>query len=209
MASTPFHHVMLALTLASLAAGAFFGDTGTPLFYSPGSAVCGKGSWSAIIVGDAAKVYDGRVGVTLIKAALRRNGFSSMAKAIDDSGLNETLAKLLPKNQVTILAPNDVAFRPSVVGVPLKVKSRLLQTLAYHVFAGRLTYAQLLALKPFTLFKTADYGLTIQKLNYKKSVIFGKPGASNGGAIMKANLYEDPQVIVHGLSKVIFPPYFT
>ncbi|CAI5457860.1 unnamed protein product [Closterium sp. Yama58-4] len=142
-------------------------------------------------------------------AKLKTKGYSTALAAWQTSGLNNTLKQWLPTSQMTILVPRNSAFSKltgSYQYSKLKKNPKaLLQVMAFHVWKQRFSSSTLEAIKVGTQFGTLDYKYVMRKSGTKPAR-FTKLGASGGAKIIAADLYVDPQVIVHGVDTVIIPP---
>ncbi|GJP35765.1 hypothetical protein CLOM_g20292 [Closterium sp. NIES-68] len=156
----------------------------------------------------AAAQYSGRLAYLRIAEVLKSKGYSIALDGLGISGLNDTLIKLLPTRNVTILVPTNGAWY-KLTAAPWKglkkTPDKLRQILAYHTLRTRMRYVEIKDLKAGTAVPTLDYEFTMARLKDTRAIM-GAKGARAGASIVDPNVYTDPRVIVHGVNMVILPP---
>jgi uncharacterized surface protein with fasciclin (FAS1) repeats len=129
----------------------------------------------------------------LVDTAVSAGQFNTLAKALTEAGLVETLKGAGP---FTVFAPTDEAFAKLPAGTLealLKDKAKLTAVLTYHVVPGKVTAADVVKL---TEAKTVQ-GQSI-KINAADGVMV------NDARVVKADIMASNGVI-HVIDKVILP----
>jgi len=131
----------------------------------------------------------------LVETAVAAGQFTTLAKALGEAGLVETLKGTGP---FTVFAPTDAAFAKLPAGALeglLADKAKLRAVLLYHVVPGRLVAADVLKAKSLTTvagpaakISTKDGAAMIDKATIVKTDV----AASNG--------------VIHVIDSVILPP---
>ncbi|CAI5471503.1 unnamed protein product [Closterium sp. Yama58-4] len=105
--------------------------------------------------------YSGRLAYLRIADALKSKGYSIALDGLGISGLNDTLIKLLPTRNVTILVPTNGAFY-KLTAAPWKglkkTPDKLRQILAYHTLRTRMRFLEIKELSVGTTVRTGRAG---------------------------------------------------
>jgi uncharacterized surface protein with fasciclin (FAS1) repeats len=129
-----------------------------------------------------------------IFAIAQSAGFNTLAKAVKEAGLQQTLTTGGP---FTVFAPTDEAFAALPAGVLeslLADKDALKNVLLYHVVAGEVTAAQVVSLTSATMANgdavtiDARSGVKVNQANVVKTDIMAKNG------------------VIHVIDAVLIPP---
>ncbi|CAI6001735.1 unnamed protein product [Closterium sp. NIES-64] len=152
--------------------------------------------------------YSGRLAYLRIVDALKAKGYSIALDGLGISGLNDTLIKLLPTRNVTILVPTNGAFY-KLTAAPWKglkkTPDKLRQILAYHTLRTRMRFLEIKELSVGTTVPTLDFEFTMARIKDTRPIM-GAKGSKIGALIIDANVYSDPRVIIHGVNMVVMPP---
>ncbi len=134
----------------------------------------------------------------IIEKARAAGNFKTFLMAVDAAGLTEMLEE---KGPFTVFAPTDEAFAKipkAQLDALMEDKPRLKAVLLSHVVAGRVSEAQVRALKPGAEVRTAaDTELTVEKKGEKLSI---------GGATVVQPGVQASNGIIHSVDKVILIP---
>eukprot|EP00475_Leptophrys_vorax_P037692 TRINITY_DN652_c0_g1_i1.p1 TRINITY_DN652_c0_g1~~TRINITY_DN652_c0_g1_i1.p1 ORF type:complete len:176 (-),score=35.98 TRINITY_DN652_c0_g1_i1:252-779(-) len=151
--------------------------------------------------------YNAVAGYNAMAAALKKAKLNAYLNQLVNSNFSGTLKSILPKYQVTLLAPTDAAFKAFPSFATYKAKRIMMfQLIAYNMLGNIWTYKNFQKATVGTLFSTGNDKDTMQKLKSKANVvILGKPGATAGVVIPPTTVYKDAQVIVYAVPKVISP----
>ncbi len=130
----------------------------------------------------------------IVDTAVAAGTFKTLAKALTEAGLIETLKG---KGPFTVFAPTDEAFAKlpkGTVEALLKDKKKLTAILTYHVVAGKVMAADAAKLT------------TAKTVNGKSLKISAKNGAVmiNDAKVVKADI-ETSNGVIHVIDKVILP----
>jgi uncharacterized surface protein with fasciclin (FAS1) repeats len=130
----------------------------------------------------------------IVDTAIAAGTFNTLAKAITEAGLVDTLKG---KGPFTVFAPTDEAFaklHKGTVEALLKDKKKLTAILTYHVIAGKVKAADAAKL---TTAKTVN-GQSI-KISAKDGVVM-----INDAKVTQADI-ETANGVIHVIDKVILP----
>jgi uncharacterized surface protein with fasciclin (FAS1) repeats len=131
----------------------------------------------------------------IVATAVAAGQFNTLAKALTEAGLVETLQGAGP---FTVFAPTDAAFAKLPAGTVeglLADKAKLRQVLLYHVVAGKVTAADVAKL---TTAKTVG-GPSV------KVMVHGGAPMINNANVVKADVAASNGVI-HVIDTVLLPP---
>jgi uncharacterized surface protein with fasciclin (FAS1) repeats len=129
----------------------------------------------------------------IVDTAVSAGQFNTLAKALTEAGLVETLKG---KGPFTVFAPTDEAFAKLPAGTLealLKDKAKLTAVLTYHVVAGNVTASEVVKLTEAT---------TVQGQKVKITTMSGV--MVNDAHVVKADVMASNGVI-HVIDKVILP----
>jgi uncharacterized surface protein with fasciclin (FAS1) repeats len=129
----------------------------------------------------------------IVDTAVSAGQFNTLAKALTEAGLVETLKGTGP---FTVFAPTDEAFAKLPAGTLealLKDKAKLTEVLTYHVVAGKVTASDVVKLSE---------AKTVQGQNVKISTMGGV--MVNDAHVVKTDIMASNGVI-HVIDKVILP----
>jgi len=130
----------------------------------------------------------------IVDTAVAAGSFKTLAKALTEAGLVETLKG---KGPFTVFAPTDEAFAKLPKGTLealLKDKKKLTAVLTYHVVAGKVTAADVAKL---TTAKTVN-GQSV-KITAKNGTVL-----INDAKVTQADI-ETTNGVIHVIDKVILP----
>jgi transforming growth factor-beta-induced protein len=153
-----------------------------------------------VLVGFLCQAGIARTQEDIVQTAIDNGNFKILVVALQAAGLVDTLKSPGP---FTVFAPTDAAFAklpPGTITDLLKPenKPKLIKILTYHVVAGNLTAAAIIALKPPVNVKTVegqDFLVTLDGGKLKvndATVIIPNVFATNG--------------IIHAIDTVLLPP---
>jgi len=129
----------------------------------------------------------------IIEVAVENGSFSTLATALTEAGLIETLQGNGP---FTVFAPNDDAFA-KIDGDTLKAvladKEKLTAILTYHVVAGKHLAADVVAMESVTTLQGGTLAITTEG------------GAKIGGAIIIATDVLADNGVIHVIDTVLMP----
>lgn len=131
----------------------------------------------------------------IVATAVEAGSFNTLAKALTEAGLIETLQG---KGPFTVFAPTDEAFAKlpkGTVEALLKDKEALTNVLLYHVVSGKVMSGDVVKL---------NSAATIQGSSVKIKVVDGKV-MINDAQVISADVNASNGVI-HVIDKVILPP---
>lgn len=129
----------------------------------------------------------------IVDTAVSAGQFNTLAKALTEAGLVETLKG---KGPFTVFAPTDEAFAklpPGTLEALLKDKAKLTAVLTYHVVAGKVMASDVVKLSE---------AKTVQGQNVKIGTIGGV--MVNDAHVVKTDIMASNGVI-HVIDKVILP----
>lgn len=129
----------------------------------------------------------------IVDTAVSAGQFNTLAKALTEAGLVETLKG---KGPFTVFAPTDEAFAklpPGTLEALLKDKAKLTAVLTYHVVAGKVMAADVVKLSE---------AKTVQGQNVKINTMGGV--MVNDAHVVKTDIMASNGVI-HVIDKVILP----
>ena len=134
-------------------------------------------------------------GQTVMDLARANPNFSTLVTAIDEAGLNETLAGAGP---YTVFAPTNEAFDalpPGTLDALLQDREQLTSVLTYHVAAGRFTSDNLTATKVVR---------TVQGENVNVTAEAGRVRV-DGAMVTQADI-QGSNGVIHVIDAVMLPP---
>lgn len=129
----------------------------------------------------------------IVDTAVEAGSFNTLAKALAEAGLVETLKG---KGPFTVFAPTDEAFAklpPGTLESLLQDKAKLTAVLTYHVISGKIMAAEVMRL---------DQAKTVQGQNVRISTMGGVK--VNEANVIKTDIIASNGVI-HVIDKVILP----
>lgn len=129
----------------------------------------------------------------IVDTAVEAGSFNTLAKALTEAGLVETLKGQGP---FTVFAPTDEAFAKLPAGTLeslLQDKAKLTAVLTYHVISGKIMAAEVMRL---------DQAKTVQGQNVRISTMGGVK--VNEANVIKTDILASNGVI-HVIDKVILP----
>ena len=130
----------------------------------------------------------------IIDVAVAAGNFSTLATALTEAGLIETLKG---KGPFTVFAPNDAAFGkvPAAdLQALLKNKPQLTSVLTYHVVAGKVMAADVVNLTSATTVQGQDVSIEVK----------GGKVYVNGAEVIATDI-EASNGVIHVIDSVIFP----
>ncbi|MBU1097487.1 MAG: fasciclin domain-containing protein [Bacteroidetes bacterium] len=121
----------------------------------------------------------------IVETAIEAGSFKTLAKALTEAGLIETLKG---KGPFTVFAPTDDAFAKLPKGVLdnlLKDKEALKKVLLYHVVSGKVTAKDVMKLKKATTVEGQDVAISVMdgKVMINKSHVTTADVAASNGVI--------------------------
>ncbi len=135
-----------------------------------------------------------------IAAVLREDPrFSTLAAAIDTTGLAETLHSTGP---YTVFAPTNAAFDAlpeDTLDALLQNEERLRTVLAYHVVAGKLTADEVQTMATLTTLSGADLAIAVED-----SIVQFNPETEAPATIIEPNV-EAGNGVIHIIDGVLMP----
>ncbi len=134
----------------------------------------------------------------IVETAVAAGQFTTLAKALTEAGLVETLKGRGP---FTVFAPTDAAFAKLPAGTVeglLKDKAKLTAVLTYHVVPGKLAAADVLKAKSLK---------TVNGASAKIALKGGKPMIDGARIVKTDNVTSNG--IIHVIDAVILPPTST
>jgi uncharacterized surface protein with fasciclin (FAS1) repeats len=129
----------------------------------------------------------------IVDTAVAAGSFKTLAKALTEAGLVETLKG---KGPFTVFAPTDEAFAKlpkETLEAVLKDKKKLTAILTYHVVSGKVMAADVVKLK------------SAKTVNGKEVKIDSTDGVKvNGAKVVKADI-ETSNGVIHVIDTVLIP----
>jgi uncharacterized surface protein with fasciclin (FAS1) repeats len=150
----------------------------------------------AVVLGD---VELPKPAMSLVDVAVSNASFTTLASALQSTGLDSTLANL--SNDYTVFAPTDAAFAKLQEGTLESLSNeQLTDILLYHVLPGQVLSDAAISIAQSTMNMADMANGSKVSLSFVDSMLF-----INGAKLSSANVMADNGVI-HAIDNVLLPP---